>query len=45
MLAKRKGPFPGGKRVGSWEKKGKGKEKETKEREKKVTLRMGKEDT
>ena len=28
MLAKRKGPFPGGKRVGSWGKKGKEKEKE-----------------
>jgi len=33
MLAKKKGPFPGGKRVGSWEKKKKQK-KQKKERKK-----------
>ena len=44
MLAKRKGPFPGGKRVGSWEKKGKEKESHL-GKDGVATLRMGKEDT
>ena len=40
MLAKRKGPFPGGKRVGSW-----GKKKNKKKEKDHAALRMGKEDT
>ena len=44
MQAKRKGPFPGGKRVGSWEKKGKEKESHL-GKDDVATLRMGKEYT
>jgi len=44
MLATRKGPFPGGKRGGSWEKKGKEKESHL-GKYGYLTLRMGKEDT